>query len=309
MNCSVRRLIGWVGLVVSSTMVNNVAAESVGAERVMAENVMAESAAASSAVAGVALPETETPPTDLPDGRQLIEQVNAVPECPELTRTLNMRLIDKRGKVRERSTLNYRKQYDDHRRSLIVYTAPRNIKNTAFLTHDFTDASTEDHQWLYLPALRKTRRIAAANRGDYFLGTDLTYEDTKKEGKVEIGDYQYQTLSSDSVEGVDYWLVEAIPVTEALGKALGYGKAHAWVEQDRAIIRQVKYWDTKLNLLKTVKFEGIQQIDGYWMRERIEVDHHKTGHRTEFLFGSMDCSAKIEDRWLTRPALSRGLPQ
>ena len=76
------------------------------------------------------------------------------------------------------------------------------MRGTGFLTYDYADVSVDDDQWLYLPALRKVRRISASDRGDFFLGTDFTYEDIKKEQKVEINDYAFQAKGSENVEGI-----------------------------------------------------------------------------------------------------------
>ena len=239
---------------------------------------------------------------------EIVQSVNAVPECPELTRKLTMRLTNKHGKVRERTTLNYRKRYSDQKKSLIIYLTPGNVKNTAFLSYDYHDTAASDDQWLYLPAMRKTRRIAASDRGDYFLGTDLTYEDTKKEGKVEIADFNFNTIASETEADLAFWIVEAIPRTEAIANELGYGKLVATIEKERFIVREVQYWDTKQTLLKTTRFDDIQNVDGYLLRGNITVENHKTGHHTEFLFSNNDCATPIQDRWLTKQALARGAP-
>ncbi|MEO0443457.1 MAG: outer membrane lipoprotein-sorting protein, partial [Pseudomonadota bacterium] len=246
---------------------------------------------------------------ELPEGRWVMQQVNAVDEGLQVTRTIAMTMIDRRGKTRERQTLSFRKYFGEDKRTVLFYVAPQNVKNTAFLTYDYAGTDKDDDQWLYLPALRKARRISASDRGDYFLGTDFSYEDIKNEGKVELADYHYTTLGRDIVDGNTLLHIEATPIDKKVAKALGYGKVHSWIDTANWMTVKAKYWDTQLNPLKTLTINDIRQVDGIWTRHQLAVDNHKTGHRTEFLFSDVDYRTAVDDRVFTRQALSRGLPQ
>ena len=246
---------------------------------------------------------------ELPEGIWVAQQINAVEEGVQRTANISMKLTDRRGKVRERETRVYRKYYGEEKRTVMFYLSPRNLKNTAFLTYDYPDKKVDDDQWLYLPALRKARRISASDRGDYFLGTDLTYEDMKKEGKLELGDYQFKTLSRISDNGPSLLLLESIPVNEEVSKELGYGKIHAWVDESTWLIVKSKYWDVNLNELKTLSFEEVRQIDGIWTRHLLKVVNHKTGHKTEWRLSEVDYSSGIRDQIFRRNALTRGVPK
>jgi hypothetical protein len=142
---------------------------------------------------------------------EIVKKVNARFEGNQLTQKVNIKMVDKRGKTQERSLTWFRKDYKDQRKSVIFYQAPANVKGTSFLTYDYHTQSKEDDQWLYLPALRRTRRISAANRGDYFLGTDLTYEDIKLATKIGANDYTFSAKGNQSMEGRTILVVEGIP--------------------------------------------------------------------------------------------------
>ena len=132
-----------------------------------------------------------------PSGREIVSKVNARDEGEFVARRLTMQLIDRRGKERTRETFGYRRYFGDEKRSVIYYLSPANIKDTGFLTFDYADPSKDDDQWLYLPATRKSRRISSSDRGDAFLGTDLSYEDMKKETKVSEEDYTFKTVGEE----------------------------------------------------------------------------------------------------------------
>ena len=245
----------------------------------------------------------------LPDGRWLAEQINAVEEGVQRSSKLSMKMVDRRGKERQRETLTFRKYYGQEKRTVLFYQSPKNVKDTGFLTYDYPNADKDDDQWLYLPALRKARRISASDRGDYFLGTDFTYEDIKKEGKFELSDYHFKTLKIGSFNGKEVLLLEAIPVDEETAKELGHSKVLAWVDTSNWIVLKSQSWDINQNELKTTLMSDIRKVDGIWTRHSLIVDNHKTGHHTEFSFSQVDYNTEVKDRVFTRQALTRGVPK
>tara|TARA_R110002167_G_scaffold23131_8_gene82460 strand:+ start:396 stop:3641 length:3246 start_codon:yes stop_codon:yes gene_type:complete len=245
----------------------------------------------------------------LPNGRWVVEQINAVDEGIQRTSKLSMKLVDRRHKERLRETQTFRKYVGDEKRTVLFYLSPRNVKNTGFLTYDYPQAAMDDDQWLYLPALRKARRISASDRGDYFLGTDFTYEEIKKEGKFELSDYHFKTLKKERLDGKDTLLLEATPVDSKTARELGYGKVHSWVDPSNWIVIKAEYWDTNLNPLKTLNIDDIRRVDGIWTRHRMQIDNHKTGHHTEFVFSEVDYDKPLSDNIFARQALTRGVPR
>ncbi len=245
----------------------------------------------------------------LPEGRWVAEQINAVDEGIHRVSRLSMKMVDRRNKVRLRVTQTFRKYVGDEKRTVLFYLSPRNVKNTGFLTYDYPQAETDDDQWLYLPALRKARRISASDRGDYFLGTDFTYEEIKKEGKFELSDYHFRTLKTERLDGKETLLLEAIPVDHETAKELGYGKVHSWVDPSNWIVIKGEYWDINLNPLKTLSIDDIRRVDGIWTRHRMQIDNHKTSHRTEFVFSEVDYDKPLSDKIFARQALTRGVPR
>lgn len=244
---------------------------------------------------------------ELPNGRTLVEAVNALDEGEQVTRKLHMRMIDRRGKERERDTVSFRKYFGEDKKTVIFYKSPSNVKDTAFMTFDYKDESVDDDQWLYLPAMRKVRRISASDRGDYFLGTDFTYEDIKKEGKIAIEEYTFTTVGEEVLDGIKTYKVEAVTVDEDTAKELGYRKAVIWIDPDINLIRKSLYFDLNGNELKTLMTKDVRQIDGIWTRHVLDVQNHKTGHRTIFTFSKVDYKSPVDDYRFNKQSLVRGL--
>ncbi len=244
---------------------------------------------------------------DWPTGDEIAQRINARDEGQAVSRNLTMEMIDRRGKKRLRETRGFRKYFGDEKRSVIFYLQPKNVKDTAFLTYDYPQAGVDDDQWLYLPAMRKVRRISASDRGDYFLGTDFTYEDIKLESKVSTADYTRKTIGEDEVDGYHCYVVEALPIDEETAKELGYGRVEQCVDDEIWMVRRSRFWDTRGKLLKTTNTTDVRQVQGIWTQHRIEVENHKTGHHTVFTFSEVDYAAGVRDRVFTQKALQRGL--
>jgi outer membrane lipoprotein-sorting protein len=244
---------------------------------------------------------------ELPDGDEVARRINARDEGVAVARNLTMQMTDRRGKTRTRETRAFRKYYGEEKKTVIFYLEPSNVRDTAFLTWDYPNADKDDDQWLYLPAMRKVRRISASDRGDYFLGTDLTYEDIKLETRIGLEDYTRKTLGEDEVDGHHCYLLESVPVDEKTAKELGYGRVEQCVDSKIWMVRRAKFWDIKGKQLKTSHFREIRQGQGIWTQHRIEVENHKTGHNTLFIFSDIDYQHGVDDELFTQTALRRGL--
>ena len=242
----------------------------------------------------------------LPAGEEIARRINARDEGEVVSRFVTMAMTDRSGTQRVRETKSFRKYFGKEKRTVIFYLSPANIKDTAFLTYDYPEADRDDDQWLYLPAVRKVRRISASDRGDYFLGTDFTYEDIRKETKVGIEDYSWKTLAEETIDGHRCFLVEEIPVNEKTAKELGYSKVQSWVDAEIWMVRQAKYWDVAGNLLKTTQFKEIQPIQHIWTAHQIISENHKTGHKTLFTFKDVDYGQRVKDELFTEDGLRRG---
>lgn len=243
----------------------------------------------------------------LPSGADIIEKVNSRNEGEQLSQKFRMELVDRRGKTQVRETVIYRKDFSDQRKTVIFFSSPSNIKGTGFLTFDYFQTEQDDDQWLYLPALRKTRRISAANRGDYFLGTDLTYEDIKKGTKIGKDDYNFKMLRTETYHNKKCYVVEALPKNREIAKELGYGKVHFYIDPDIWIARKSVFWDIADNELKTIEASHIEKIDGIWSVIKIEAVNHKSGHRSLLTNSNIDYKTPIDENVFTERSLVRGL--
>jgi outer membrane lipoprotein-sorting protein len=257
------------------------------------------------ALAGAGAARAEAPAA-LPSGDELARRINARDEGRQVSRRLVMELVDKRGDVRVRETRSYRKYFGAEKRSVLFFDSPKNLKDTAFLTFDHPERDRDDDQWLYLPALRKSRRISGADRGGAFLGTDFSYEDIKKETKIGIEDYRFRTLRREALDGRDCFVLELVPVTPEVARELGYGRILLWVDPGLWLVRKAEYDDPRGERLKTVRVEEVSEVDGIWTPHRMEATNHQTGHRTVIRFLDVEYENELPDDLFSERALERG---
>lgn len=247
-------------------------------------------------------------PAALPGGDEVVRRVNARDDGHQASRTLVMELIDRDGSTRTRVTRSFRRDFGDTRRLALFFVEPPNLKGTALLSWDHADPTRGDEQWLYLPALRKSRRVAMAERGRAFLGTDFTFEEIKKETRIAAEDYHWRTVGTATVDDRLCDVVEGVPVSEEVAEQLGYGRVRIRVDAELWIPRFAEYWDTRGEPRKTVRLQDIRAVQGIWTPHRVEAVDLRSGHRTTLLFRDVDYERELPADLFTESALSRGVP-
>lgn len=173
-------------------------------------------------------------------------------------------------------------QADDGDKSLIVFDEPRDVKGTALLT--YSHKTGPDDQWLYLPALKRVKRIASNNKSGPFMGSEFAYEDLSSQ---EVEKYSYKYLRDEAFDGGDehagitVFVIERFPVDEKSG----YTRQLVWMDQDEYRVLKVEFYDRKDSLLKTLTLhEYGQYLDKHWRAGRMEMVNHQTGKSTTLTF-------------------------
>lgn len=163
----------------------------------------------------------------------------------------------------------------DGDKGLTIFDEPRDVKGTAFLNH--SHPTTEDDQWLYLPALKRVKRIASRNKSGPFMGSEFAYEDLSS---FEIEKYRFNYLRDDSCGEQQCFVLEQVPTDEFSG----YSKTIVWLDQQHYQPRKVEYYDRKNSLLKTLTLLDYKQyLDKYWRPHKLSMVNHQTDKSTDLL--------------------------
>lgn len=244
---------------------------------------------------------------DEPAARALMEAVDARDDGDGMTSSLEMRLIDRRGDTRTRILRRFSRDADDKTRSLIFFVAPADVENTGFLTFDYNDAERDDDQWLYLPALRKTKRIASSDKSGSFMGSDFSYADMTRR---DLADYDYRTLKESEVGGHRVVLIEATPRSEAVIDETGYTKSVLFVRPDIAFIVRAVHWVRKGGKLKYFDVRQLEQIDNIWVATETHMTTKLgklTQHKTELRLQDVQFNQPLDDDLFSVRRLEQGL--
>ena len=211
---------------------------------------------------------------------------------------LRMTLKNRHGETSERSLRSRTLEVDaDGDKSLIIFDSPADIDGTALLT--FSHKTGNDDQWLYLPALKRVKRISSSNKSGPFVGSEFAYEDISSQ---EVEEYTYKFIGEEELDGRAMFVVEQYPVDPKSG----YTRQVAWIDQEEYRNFKVDFYDRKDSLLKTLTYEGYQRyLDEYWRPDYMLMVNHQTGKSTELHWGDYAFQIGLEDSDLTRATLAR----
>ncbi len=186
---------------------------------------------------------------------------------------------------------------NDGDKSILTFDRPRDLKGTAILTH--THKIEPDDQWLYLPALKRVKRISSADKSGPFMGSEFAYEDL---GSQEVEKYTYNYLREEEMFSTPCHVVERIPVDQKSG----YSRQVTWYDQDEYRLRKVDYYDRKNVLLKSMTLSDYGlYLENYWRPRQMLMENHQTGKSTLLLFSNYQMRVGLQEDDFNRSALSR----
>ncbi len=212
--------------------------------------------------------------------------------------SMTMTLRNKAGretirKVRSKSL----EVQDDGDKGLSIFDEPRDVKGTAFLS--FTHIKGNDDQWLYLPALKRVKRISSSNKSGPWMGSEFANEDLTS---FEIEKYSYKFLREDEIDGDKVFVSELYPEY----KNSGYSKSVSWIDQDHYRVRKIEYFDKQGRLLKVMNFSDFKQyLDKYWRAHKQVMTNEQTGKVTTIDWGEYKFNVGLTDKDFNKSSLKR----
>ncbi len=211
---------------------------------------------------GASLAAEPAPPPDDAQARAIMVRVDERDDGDNQTSNLQMVLIDKRGKQRIRELRSFSKDKGEDTHSMMFFLSPPDVKDTGFLTYDYDDPDRDDDQWLYLPALKKTKRIASSDKSGSFMGSDFSYADMTDR---PLEKYTYQLLQESEVGGHPVWVIQSTPIDDDEIDETGYTKSIQFVRKDIDFVIRAKTWVKKGKRNKYMEVQELEQIDGIWV--------------------------------------------
>jgi outer membrane lipoprotein-sorting protein len=248
-------------------------------------------------------------PAEAVTARELLDKAKAVNDAREpkdASQKMKMTLVDARGNERVREIESRAKTLgEDERKSIIFFLAPAEVKGVGFLSFSYPDR--DDDQWLYLPALKRVRRITATTRTQSFQGSDFTYQDLDLFD--DIPDWTEDDATSElvkekeTIDGVETAVIALAPK----GKDIAYRKIVIWLAPSDSMLRKIELYDVKDGaLVKTLGLSKIETISGMPTPHRMEMANVKKGSKTVMEISEVRYNQSLADELFTERALERG---
>ncbi|MCH6547673.1 MAG: outer membrane lipoprotein-sorting protein [Gemmatimonadetes bacterium] len=197
--------------------------------------------------------------------------------------------------LRRRALESTEKERGD--KSIIIFESPRDIQGTALLSH--TRILEPDDQWLYLPALKRVKRISSGNKSGPFVGSEFAYEDLVSQ---EVDKYEYRWLRDEQCGDLECAVVERYPRYENSG----YTRQIVWWDKEEYRVQKIEYYDRKDALLKTLTYHDYKEYEGeYWRPDRMAMVNHQNGKSTDLVFEEWTFGAGVSDNEFTASRLRR----
>ena len=208
---------------------------------------------------------------------------------------LTMTLKNKNGQVSTRSMHNKTLELtEDGDKSMITFLSPKDVKGTSTLT--FTHKEGPDDQWLYLPAIKRVKRISSSNKSGPFMGSEFAYEDLSSQ---EVEKYTYKFIEQQG----NILIVEQDPVDPKSG----YTRRLVSYNMDKGYrVEKIEFYDRKNSKLKTLTYTGYKlYLDKFWRAEKMVMVNHQSNKETELLFENYVFSSDLRDSDFNQNALKR----
>ncbi|MBW2217254.1 MAG: outer membrane lipoprotein-sorting protein [Deltaproteobacteria bacterium] len=244
---------------------------------------------------------------DDPKAREIMQKVDDRDDGDNMTSQMEMILIDKHQKKRVRQMMAYEKDKGEDTLKIMFFKYPADVKNTGFLTYDYDEYGKDDDQWLYLPALRKTKRIASSDKDGSFMGSDLNYSDMTSR---ELEDYDFTIMKEAEVKGQKVWVIQSIPRSKDVIDEIGYKKEVLFVRQDNFYVIRAIMWTESGGYLKYMDVKILELIEGIWVGTERHVTKKKGKqfvHKTILKIDDVKFNQNLDYDMFTTRRLEKGL--
>jgi len=258
------------------------------------------------ALAAAALLPAAPAAADDAKAREIMQRVNDRDDGDNQTADMQMTLISRHGERRERTIKSFRKDRGKDTLTLSFFLSPADVKNTAFLTYDYDEPGKDDDQWLYLPELRKTKRIASSDKSGSFMGSDFNYSDMTR---PDLTQYDFTLMQEVEVEGHKTWQIQAVPRTEQVKADIGYEKSVLWVRQDNLLVIRAIRWVHNSVRRKYMQVKSAERVDGIWIATEMQMvtrEGNATVHATVLKWSNIRFNQNLSPDMFTVRRLEQG---
>ncbi|MDW7682196.1 MAG: outer membrane lipoprotein-sorting protein, partial [bacterium] len=211
---------------------------------------------------------------------------------------LTMTLVNKFGDQRVRKIQQFIRDFGNVEKKIMFFLEPADVRNTSFMNWSYTEAGKDDDQWIYLPALKKVKRISSDSKSDYFMGSDFTYDDL---GDRHPDEDTHKLLRTEKIGDEECYVVESIPKEEDYM----YSRTLTWVIKDKWIGLKKEFYDEDGDLLKILTINKYEKINDYWTILDTEMKNVQRDHKTLMQLANIKYDTNISEQQFTERMMKR----
>lgn len=236
-------------------------------------------------------------------GYEIMKKADEVETGKTDSYTATMTLTNKKGSTRVREVVCYMKDEGTTNKTVIVFRTPKDVAGVGYLMFEYdekADGTTPDaDRWLYMPAMKKVRRISGSGSGDDFMGTDFTYEDIGERG---LSKDTFNLLGEDTIDNKKTWKVECI----AKDNTEKNPRRILWIDQSNYMMVKGEFYDRQNTLQRELTCSDVEQINGIWTTQKMFMKNVQTNHTTLLEMKDVSYNQAINESYFTVSSLERG---
>ena len=239
------------------------------------------------------------------DARVIMDRSLSATRLAGVEAVSTMTIVDSKGRERVRKIAQVTKLYDDGKteKKLIRFLSPADVKGTGLLTWDYDDK--DDDMWLYMPALRKTRRIVSSEKAKSFMGSEFSYADINP---PTLDDFDFRLLGEETVGGVPCHKIQMTPKDDDIADENGFTQRVSWVGKEDYVVRQSEYTDFDGELFKRLTVNEVRLIDPEHKKYRIidmVMENLLDDRRSMLVIDQIQFNPQVGDEYFTARYLER----
>ena len=188
-------------------------------------------------------------------------------------------------------------------KSLITFSAPKEVAGVAYLSFEYDSTkpgAKESENWLYMPAMKKVRRISGSSRQDDFMGSDFTYEDIGDRG---LNKDNFTLAGQETAQGADYWKIDC--AAKDSGEKIP--RRVLWIRKDNYLLQKAQLFDQRGELQRELVCSDISKVDGIWTIHKMVMTNVQTGHSSTMQMKSVKYNIDLADSLFAVSSIERGI--
>ena len=231
-------------------------------------------------------------------GKEIVGKAYDRATGEDQTSILTMTLTNKQGKKRIRKIKQYSKDLGNVEKSIMYFQSPADVKKTSFMNWSY-DSDKSDDQWIYLPAIKKIKRISSDSKSDYFMGSDFTYDDL---GDRKLNADKHKLIKEEKVNDKNCYVVKSISKDDEYM----YSKTITWINKSNFIGVKKEFYDEDDDLLKILTIKKYEKISGFWVITSSEMKNVQKKHTTSMVLSNVKVNTGLSSSKFTERMMMRG---